>query len=158
MVRYSRRTLLGTVPLVAGLAGCLGGGDDDDDSTTEPPSTTAMETATPTAEPTTAAPTTAAPTTSEGVDSTVIVGPGGSLSFSPANVSVPAGTMVTFEWGSGGHTVTPESQPDDAEWGGVPSTESAGFVHEFTFDVAGTYRYYCAPHRGAGMTGQVIVE
>jgi plastocyanin len=153
MARYSRRALLGTASLAAGLAGCLGGGggDDDADATTEPPETTATATATPTAEPTTAA-----STASEG--STVTVGPGGSLSFSPANIAVPAGTTVTFEWGSGGHTVTPESQPDGAEWGGVPSTESAGFVHEFTFEVAGTYRYYCDPHRGAGMTGQVIVE
>ncbi|MFC4405813.1 plastocyanin/azurin family copper-binding protein [Haloarchaeobius iranensis] len=155
MGRYSRRALLGTVPLAAGLAGCLGGGGGDDggDATTEPPETTAMETGTPTVEPTTTA-----TTTSEGVDSTVVVGPGGSLSFSPATIAVPAGTAVTFEWDSGGHTVTPESQPDGAEWVGVPSTESAGFVHEFTFGVAGTYRYYCDPHRGAGMTGQVIVE
>ncbi|WP_369684142.1 plastocyanin/azurin family copper-binding protein [Haloarchaeobius sp. FL176] len=26
------------------------------------------------------------------------------------------------------------------------------------FEVAGTYRYYCEPYRGAGMTGQVTVE
>ena len=27
-----------------------------------------------------------------------------------------------------------------------------------TFDTAGTYDYYCEPHRGAGMVGKVIVE
>ena len=29
---------------------------------------------------------------------------------------------------------------------------------EETFDTAGTYDYYCEPHRGAGMVGKVIVE
>ena len=29
---------------------------------------------------------------------------------------------------------------------------------EETFDTAGTFDYYCEPHRGAGMVGKVIVE
>ena len=29
---------------------------------------------------------------------------------------------------------------------------------EETFSEAGTYDYYCEPHRGAGMVGKVIVE
>ena len=29
---------------------------------------------------------------------------------------------------------------------------------EETFDTAGTYDYYCEPHRGAGMVGKVVVE
>ncbi|WP_440990157.1 plastocyanin/azurin family copper-binding protein [Haloarchaeobius baliensis] len=160
MDRYSRRALLGSVPLVVGLAGCLGGGSEGD-GTTEPAESTATETATPTptAEPTTEAPTTAEQTTDgDSTGSTVAVGPGGSLSFSPASLTVETGTAVTFEWGSGGHTVTVDSQPDGANWEGVPSTQSSGYTHEFTFEVAGTYQYYCAPHRGAGMTGSVTVE
>jgi plastocyanin len=27
-----------------------------------------------------------------------------------------------------------------------------------TFDVAGTYGYYCEPHQGAGMAGVIIVS
>jgi len=27
-----------------------------------------------------------------------------------------------------------------------------------TFTAAGTYEFYCEPHRGAGMVGKVIVE
>lgn len=27
-----------------------------------------------------------------------------------------------------------------------------------TFDVAGTYGYYCEPHQGAGMAGTIIVS
>ena len=26
-----------------------------------------------------------------------------------------------------------------------------------SFDVAGTYEYYCEPHRGAGMNGKLVV-
>ena len=33
-----------------------------------------------------------------------------------------------------------------------------GDTFEMSFDTAGTYGYYCEPHRGAGMVGQVIVE
>ena len=29
---------------------------------------------------------------------------------------------------------------------------------EETFATAGTYDFYCEPHRGAGMVGKVIVE
>jgi plastocyanin len=29
---------------------------------------------------------------------------------------------------------------------------------ETTFTEAGTYSYYCTPHRGAGMVGKIIVE
>jgi plastocyanin len=29
---------------------------------------------------------------------------------------------------------------------------------EYTFEVAGTYRYFCVPHEAVGMRGAVIVE
>lgn len=35
---------------------------------------------------------------------------------------------------------------------------SPGFAYETTFTQPGVYSYYCQPHRGAGMTGEVIVE
>ena len=33
-----------------------------------------------------------------------------------------------------------------------------GETWEETFTAAGTYDYYCEPHRGAGMVGKVIVQ
>lgn len=33
-----------------------------------------------------------------------------------------------------------------------------GGVFEWTFEEPGTYRYYCIPHEGDGMTGTVVVE
>jgi plastocyanin len=35
---------------------------------------------------------------------------------------------------------------------------SPGESYEVTFDSAGTFSYYCAPHRGAGMAGTVTVQ
>jgi plastocyanin len=35
---------------------------------------------------------------------------------------------------------------------------SPGEAYEVTFDSAGTYSYYCAPHRGAGMAGTITVQ
>ena len=35
---------------------------------------------------------------------------------------------------------------------------SPGESYETTFDEAGTYSYYCEPHRGAGMVGKVVVQ
>jgi plastocyanin len=35
---------------------------------------------------------------------------------------------------------------------------SPGETYEVTFTTAGTYSYYCAPHRGAGMTGKIVVQ
>ena len=33
-----------------------------------------------------------------------------------------------------------------------------GQKHTAKFEKAGTYEYYCEPHRGAGMAGSVIVK
>ncbi|WP_255151201.1 plastocyanin/azurin family copper-binding protein [Halorarius halobius] len=144
----SRRTFLGGVALTVGLAGCTGGpgGQADTESPTE--SATATETSTPTS---TDAGTPAA-------DATVVVGPDGSLVFDPETLEVEVGATVRFRWDSGGHTVTVDSQPEGANWEATgQSTESAGFTHTHTFDVAGRYDYYCVPHRGAGMVGSVVV-
>jgi plastocyanin len=35
---------------------------------------------------------------------------------------------------------------------------SPGETYELTFTTAGSYSYYCAPHRGAGMVGKITVE
>ena len=95
--------------------------------------------------------------------------------FEPATITVTVGDEVTWSNASGEqHTVTADaaSLPDGAAYfsSGGASTEdaakddlSAAFVgpgdsYSHTFDVAGTYRYYCIPHRAAGMTGTVVVE
>jgi len=132
--------------------GPYGGGGDDTTGTTA--ATTENEE------------TTAATTTSGGGgggDATVVaVGPGGETRFDPETVTVAAGDTVRWEWDSGGHNVRPDSQPADADWSGTPGgdgdTYGDGYTYEFTFEVAGQYEYYCAPHQSLGMVGTVVVE
>ncbi|WP_435363779.1 plastocyanin/azurin family copper-binding protein [Haloarchaeobius sp. DYHT-AS-18] len=160
MTRPTRRDLLTTATssvFTLGLAGCLGG--------EETPGGDEMTTTTATAEPTTQPPDTTQPSTTTTTGSTgsgatevVAVGPAGEFVFTPERLTVSPGTTVRFEWGSPGHTVSPTSQPDSADWAGVDDTKDAGYVHEHTFEVAGTYEYLCKPHQSLGMTGAIVVD
>lgn len=92
------------------------------------------------------------------VDATVTVGPDGSLVFDPERVAVDPGATVAWVWESSNHSVTPERQPSDADWRGTAQeTRPDGERHEHTFEIEGTYEYYCVPHRGAGMVGTLVV-
>ena len=84
-------------------------------------------------------------------------GNGGSFAFDPPAVRVDPETTIVFEWATDTHNVVPESIPDGAEWAGHEPLEDAGYTHEHTFDVYGTYTYYCDPHRSIGMVGSFTV-
>lgn len=122
----------------------------------EPPTETDAPTSTPTRTPTE----TPTPTPRPAVDQEVKVGPG-SLSFEPASFEIPTGGSVRWIWESSGHNVRPSTMPDGSDWsgteGGDGTTYDAGYTYTYTFEVAGTYEYYCAPHRSAGMTGSFTV-
>lgn len=182
-----RRSFLrqGAVLVALGLAGCTGG-EETPTETLHPETVTDTRTATsgsgtpsPTASPGesgTPTPTataggdtdTPSPTPSPTptatprppVDQEVKVGPG-SLSFEPESFDIPTGGSVRWVWESSGHNVRPSSIPDGADWsgteGGDGTTYDAGYTYTYTFDVDGTYEYYCAPHRSAGMTGSFTV-
>ncbi len=96
--------------------------------------------------------------------------------FEPETITVSAGdTVVWTNEAADPHTVTAveEDLPADAEYfsSGDFSTEELATEDEnlpaalivsdetysHTFTVPGTYRYYCIPHRDAGMTGTVTV-
>ncbi|MFK8182926.1 MAG: plastocyanin [Phormidesmis sp.] len=91
---------------------------------------------------------------------------GGQLAFEPATITVAKGDTVTWE----NNKMAPHNVVFDAA--GVPGgkdvadqlthsqlTFSPGESYSTTFDVEpGEYSYYCAPHRGAGMVGKVIVQ
>ncbi|MFC4549421.1 MULTISPECIES: plastocyanin/azurin family copper-binding protein [Halorussus] len=93
---------------------------------------------------------------------TVVVGPGGSLKFEPADLTIAPGTTVKWTWESDNHNVVPESVPDGASWEGTkgaPSkTYNTGHTYTHTFDSTGTYEYFCQPHKTAGMTGSITVQ
>lgn len=174
-----RRAILrqGAIFVAAGLAGCAGGGGETPTATVPEPtdtptptpdamtasptsSPTPAETPTDTATATATATPTATPIPTESADQKVEVGPG-TLRFKPASFEIPTGGTVRWVWESGGHNVRPSDTPNGAEWSGTPggdgTTYDAGHTYTYSFEVAGTYDYYCAPHRSAGMTGTFTV-
>lgn len=68
--------------------------------------------------------------------------------FGPANLIVPTGATVTWEWAQGvdQHNV-------NADGFASPTQDTGTFAH--TFDQPGAYDYRCTLH--AGMTGTVTV-
>lgn len=99
------------------------------------------------------------------------------VSFDPEKLTIEKGDTVAWKHvGGEAHTVTAreKSLPEGAAYwasGGFDSEKKAtsgwdagkgavqseqSFVH--TFEVAGTFDYYCIPHEAAGMTGKVVVE
>ncbi|MFC4549292.1 MULTISPECIES: plastocyanin/azurin family copper-binding protein [Halorussus] len=97
-----------------------------------------------------------------GPTKTVTVGPGGSLKFEPADVTIAPGTTVKWVWESDNHNVVPSSVPDGASWEGTPGapskTYNTGYTYTHTFQTTGTYEYFCQPHKTAGMTGTITVQ
>jgi len=97
--------------------------------------------------------------------------------FVPAAIEIPAGeTLVWYNNNDRPHTVTAydEEIPPAADFfasGGFDSTTTAvegyesglkgtvdpGETYEHTFEVPGTYRYFCIPHEAGGMVGVVTV-
>ncbi|MDS0280123.1 plastocyanin/azurin family copper-binding protein [Halomicroarcula sp. S1AR25-4] len=100
----------------------------------------------------------------------------GDLRFDPAEVTIDPGQQVTWVNESGvPHTASAyeEAIPNEASYfasGGYESeqavrqsTSARGFLergetYSYTFDVTGTYQYFCLPHEESGMVGRVIVE
>jgi plastocyanin len=96
------------------------------------------------------------------------------VAFTPEKLTVPVGTTVTWANGKIGHSVTAyeDEIPDGAEYfasGGFDGEAAArkaypsegnippGETYEHTFEVPGTYEYFCIPHEAAGMVGTVEV-
>tara|TARA_B100000674_G_scaffold113573_1_gene84871 strand:+ start:2804 stop:3154 length:351 start_codon:yes stop_codon:yes gene_type:complete len=80
----------------------------------------------------------------------------GMLAFEPSTVTISAGDTVKF--------INNKLAPHNAVFEGHEDLShpdlafAPGESWEETFSTAGTYDYYCEPHRGAGMVGKVIVE
>lgn len=91
----------------------------------------------------------------------VEVGPNAQNVFSPGTnepLRIEAGTRVQFVWRSTNHNIAVRSQPDGANWEGVPEIHNSGYTQEHTFDVPGRYHYVCEPHEGMGMVADLVVE
>ena len=154
--------------LVAGLAfvltSCTGG-----EKKTE------QTTATPEQQPAPAAPSPAAPTATREIHDVNMVLDGSSFKYVPNALVIRSGDVVRFHNKSGGpHNVS--FWPDSIPPGGVaalnagmanqtaslqgPLLIDVGTVYEVSFASApsGVYNFYCLPHLGLGMTGNLTVE
>ena len=82
----------------------------------------------------------------------------GATSFSPANITVSAGTTVTWRGGSTQHTVTSGSGSAAADAGKLFDMQLGvnGMV-TYTFATPGTFPYFCRIHESMGMKGTVTV-
>jgi plastocyanin len=84
--------------------------------------------------------------TAEGGGETVSLAGG---AFSPASLTIPAGTTVTFT-NTSGHTVT---EGQDGQAADAPIIdEQGGSDITFTFDEPGTYNLTCRIHSAMNMT------
>ncbi len=84
----------------------------------------------------------------------------GMLAFQPAEVTIKAGDTV--KWVNNKlapHNVVFDSSAPNAEQLSHKGLAfAAGESFDITFSEPGEYKYYCEPHRGAGMNGTVIVK
>jgi plastocyanin len=132
-----------------GVAGC--GRDDEPDDGSARDSSAPKETA-----------------PAESANGSAVVDMTDQLAFEPKEIEVSAGEKVTWKnAGKVAHTVTADkSKAADPSLVSVPAGTKqwdSGFVSEGqsfsrTFQKAGTYRYICIPHEGAGMVGTVVVR
>ncbi len=80
----------------------------------------------------------------------------GMLAFEPSTVNISTGDTVKF--------VNNKLAPHNAVFEGHDELShpdlafAPGESWEQTFTAAGTYDFYCEPHRGAGMVGKVVVN
>ena len=84
----------------------------------------------------------------------VSVGPGGTFSFDPNDVTINVGDTVRWTFAAIGHTVVSGSacvannqfcSPSDANCAFTPTSPS-GAVYSRTFNQAGTFPYFCSSH------------
>ncbi|MFB6068918.1 MAG: plastocyanin/azurin family copper-binding protein [Halobacterium sp.] len=127
---------------LATLAGCSGGGNGGDDN------------ATPTSNPTE-------------TNTIQMVTGNGDYYFDPIGLFVEPGETVTWEIKSGAHSSTAYKEgngpatvtriPKDAKAWNSGTLSEAGATFEHTFEVKGTYDYFCIPHKSLGMVGRIVV-
>jgi plastocyanin len=97
---------------------------------------------------------------------TVMVGNGGALVYSPANLTIHVGDTVRWVWASSGHSVVSGTSGNADNQFCSPSNtgcdnpplSSKGATYEHTFTQAGTFPYYCSVHFQLGMTGTITVQ
>jgi len=84
---------------------------------------------------------------------------GGQLQYVPSEATICKGDSVTWVMNKAGpHNVQFNEVPDGVELEGSELIGTEGEKFTQKFDVAGDYSYFCSPHGGAGMVGQLTVK
>jgi plastocyanin len=73
--------------------------------------------------------------------------------FTPTEIVVAPGTMVTWRTVGGSHSTTSET----GLWDSVDRLP-VGESYSFTFNDVGEYAYVCRAHQDQGMAGKVVVR
>lgn len=91
----------------------------------------------------------------------------GDYYFDPIGLFVEAGETATWEIESGAHSSTAYKEgtgpatvtrvPNGAEGWNSETLSESGATFEHTFELTGTYDYFCIPHKSLGMVGRVVV-
>ena len=77
------------------------------------------------------------------------------FAFSAPTITIARGETIRWRnTTSSFHTVTPDGHQVFVE----RQTNAQGQTFATRFDTPGRYRYYCAPHRALGMTGEIVVN
>ena len=145
--RKMERAAVLTLCLVGILASSCAGARGSQPTTSDAP------TPTPTASPpsivSTASPTISVPQLASG---TVTIDAGDHF-FSPARLTVAVGATVVWKVvGQSTHDVVA------ADGSFASSLMTFGGTFQYTFTKPGRYPYFCTPHAGDGMTGEIIVQ
>lgn len=88
----------------------------------------------------------------------------GQLVFVPDEITICKGDTVTWVNNKGGpHNVVfdEEAVPSGVDAESISMEDQLGdegATYSQKFDVAGSYAYYCQPHRGAGMNANLVVQ
>lgn len=165
--RYVRTVGSGICVGLAGLAGC---GSPGEEAGTETVAMAGNETETTAEEGDTGANATNETGTDgagSGSNTVAMVTDGDQYYFDPIGLYVDPGGSVTWENQAGSHSSTayvegnPQAEvrrvPEDAEGWNSETLSEEGATFSHTFEVEGTYDYYCVPHKSLGMVGRIVV-
>ena len=137
------------------LAACGGGSTNTGSATTPTTGTTTTTAPTPTTG-TTSTPTTAATQAGKRKTVMIVTDSSGSIAFSPATLTIKAGTTVTWKNTTAApHTVTSDDGKTFNSGTSNPITAQTG-TFSFTFTTAGTFPYHCEIH--PFMKAKIIVQ
>lgn len=132
IIRFAAAALIAALPL---LAACGGGDDDDDDTNGAQPSATTGG-------------------NPGGIPANLLKVTVGDNKFSPANLQVPVGANVTWEWtGNNPHSVVGTFDGKEIQ---SPRLTGTG-VYVEAFQKAGLFEYHCGVH-GAAMSGKITIQ